>query len=1141
MKNIKYLLTVAFCFVSLFAAAQTRISGHVFNAEDGPVIMANVTEIDPSNRVVTATQTDANGNFSLNVKNPERNKLKVSYIGYKPVTMSIGAETTFEIEMFDAQTLEHATVSVQRRVASNGLDIPQREISTARQTLDMDNMEGLAFETAGEALQGQIAGLDVVMNSGNLGAGTSMRLRGVSTINGSSEPLIVVNGYVLEDYSSDELDFENMEDTEQFANLLQVNVDDIKSIDVLKDAAATAIWGARGAAGVISITTRRGSRGKTRVNFSYKFSGNWQPEGMKMLNGNEYSTMLQQAYFNPQQSDVASGIVELMYDRNKPAYYGNFSHDTDWIDLVTTFGQSHSYNVSISGGGEKATFRVSGSYDHETGSIIEQKLDRFTTRLALDYYVSDRIKFTSDFSLAYTRNNKNYSSLLGKAYYAMPNMSLYRYEMDRTTGEYYNTGDYFIMPPAATQPGLLDNSSGRSSYYLSDMVSNGNPIAEAHLAWRRQSVYNITPQFSIEYKFLGKDSEETQLNYNGSVQLVAYTQSEDSYYPQQLTANNWSQGVNLTSNGEYKNTSFTTRHQLIFRPHFSNENHSFQMMLQGEMNTSSGSTQNLSSSGIAGGITSSAAQGYLTGMGTSTSKGHSASALGSLHYAYASKYAFDFTLRADGMSKFGSGKKWGYFPGISARWNISDENFFKPLREYINMLAVRGGWGINGNASAIGQYSQYNTYTKSHQGTYNGTTVIVPTALKLTTVRFEKSKSWNLGFNLNIFNDLLQFDLNIYNKKITDLINNGVRIPSTSGYSSLSSANIGSMENEGWELYINTGQLFKTGKFYAKFRLNFAQNINTITQMDAAVLAAANRDFQYGNEEVMQRVQIGNALGGIYGFRYKGVYAYDYDHNGYFLNESKNDYKDADGNPNTAAYRHDVLGETNVYAPIAYDAQGNVIYDKNGNPLPMYFNYGGLNYQFQGGDVMYEDINHDGQIDDLDIVYLGGSNPKITGGFGIDLTYGNWQLKTAFNFRVGNKIINMAKMYAENMRTNKNQMASVNWRWRKNGDVCDIPRAMRQYDATAVSYNSLISDRYVEKGDFLRFNYFQLSYSFPAAKLKRFGLSHLRLSASGNNLIFWTKYSGVDPEHNQGGYSPTVDSSQTPRSRSFTFNLSFGF
>ena len=264
------------------------------------------------------------------------------------------------------------------------------------------------------------------------------------------------------------------------------------------------------------------------------------------------------------------------------------------------------------------------------------------------------------------------------------------------------------------------------------------------------------------------------------------------------------------------------------------------------------------------------------------------------------------------------------------------------------------------------------------------------------------------------------------------------------------------------------------------------------------------------------------------------MYAYDYDHNGYFLNETKNQYYTPDGQVNTAKAQ----GKT---APIVRDASGNVVYDKNGNPLQMIFNYGGINHKFEGGDVIYEDINYDGQIDELDIVYLGGSNPKVTGGFGIDLKYGQWQLKTNFNFRIGNKIVNLARMYAENMRSNNNQCASVNHRWRKNGDVRDIPRAMNA-DAGA-SYNALMSDRYVEPGDFLRFQYFQLSYSFKEKTLKKFwpALSSVRIGASGNNLIFWTKYSGVDPEHSAWGYTPCYDDSQTPRARSFTVSLNVGF
>ena len=1143
MKNIRYILTLAlFICASVAFAQQKRISGHVWSKNDGPVIMANVVEIDKSNRIVSATQTDMSGNFSLTIKNPA-NKLQISYIGYSTKVINpIGAQSSFKVEMIDKTALSEAKVVTTRKVKSNGLAIPEREISTATQSLNMDNLEGLSFETAGDALQGQIAGLDIVANSGNLGSGTSMRLRGVSSINGDCEPLIVVDGYILEDYSTDDLDLNNMENEEQFATLLQVNPEDIQNIRVLKDAAATAIWGARGSNGVIEITTRRGKRGPTKVNFSYRFSGAWQPEGMKMLDGDGYSMMLKEAYFNPNQSDVASGIVELMYLQDHPAYYANYNKNTDWIDEVTQFGQTHNYGINLSGGGEKASFRISGNYDHETGTIIKQSLDRFSTRLALDYYVSDRIKFSSNFSLVYTKNNKNYDNyLLSYAYKAMPNMSVYRWEYDQTSGQYYNTGEYYIMPPAASGAGLVATNSNLSSYYLRDMIGNGNPVAIANLAYYRTSTYTITPQFSLEYKLLGKEDDEHQLNYTGEVYMNAFTQGDNSYYPHQLVSTTWDKGVDVTADYQNKTFAFTTRHSLVYVPHFENENHSLQVLGRFEVSSSNGTTQSLRSTGINGGITDPTVPGYLTSTGTGTWKGHSASATGSFHYSFGSKYSIDATVRADGMTKFGAGNKWGVFPGVSGRWNISDEKFFEPLRTVVSMLAVRPGWGINGNAW-FGEGVIYNKY--GSYGYYDGVAGIAPENLRLTEIKWEKTRSWNIGANLGLFNDLIQFDLNVYHKYTSDLLMGGVRIPSSTGFATLSNSNVGKMENEGWELYINTKPILKYGKFSVVLRANIAQNINTLTEMDANVLESMNPDFNNKNESVMSRVEVGHSLGAIYGFRYKGVYAYDYDHNGYFSNEDKNKYTDAQGNTNTAAAalqnpnRKAGLTIENA-APIARDAQGNVIYDKAGNPVRMMFNYGGTNYAFDGGDVCYEDINHDGQINELDICYLGTSNPKVNGGFGIDLTYGRWTLKTNFNFRIGNKILNMAKMYAEDMRTNVNQMASVAWRWRKNGDVTDIPRAKNA--EAGESYNALISDRYVEPGDFLRFQYFQLGYSVDPKKLKKIRLSTLRISASGNNIFCFSKYSGVDPEHSQSGYGPCVDNSTTPRSKSFTFSLNFGF
>lgn len=1139
MNHIKFILTLALCFICSLSYAQKRISGRVWSKTDGPIVMAYVVEQDHNNRNVTAAQTDANGNFSMVIKNPA-NKLRVSYIGYQTRIIPIGGNSRFDVQLVDKNTFKQAEVTATRRTKSNGLVIPEREISTAQQTLNMDQMEGLSFETAADALQGEIAGLDIVSNSGNLGSGSTMRLRGVSSINGSQEPLIVVDGNILENYNSNDIDTENMENTEQFATLLQVAPEDIASIKVLKDAAATAIYGSRGSNGVIEITTRRGARGKTRVNFSYRFSGSWQPTGMKMLDGDGYTMMLKEGYHNPRTlTDDQASIAEIMYLQNYSSYYGNYNKNTDWIKEVTQFGQVHNYGLSVSGGGEKATFRVSGTYDHETGTIIKQVLDRLTTRLALDYWVSDRIKFSSNFSLTYTKNQKNYDDyLLSYAYKAMPNMSVYRNEYRETAngvGEYYNTGEYFIMPPAAGAAGLIGPTSGLSSYYLKDMVDNGNPVAIANMAFRNQSSYTIDPQFTLEYKLLGKNDDETQLDYRGEVYMNAYTYTEERYYPGSLTSSSWNDGIYKTSNDENKQLKFTTRHDLRFQPHFANQDHSFQVMGRFEITTVTGTYQSHASSGITGGITDPTVPGYLTASSTSTSKGHQASGLGSLHYAYGSRYIFDVTVRADGSTKFGSGKKWGIFPGISGRWNISDEKFFEPLRKVVNMFAVAPGWGITGN-QPYDEGLMYNKYA-ANGSSYNGTTVIVPTSLRLDNIRWEKTTSWNIGVYLNFLEDLLQFNLNVYNRKTKDLLNQSVRIPSTTGYSSLAWSNVGDMENKGWELYASTRDILKFGKFSMKLRANIAQNLNTVTRMDASVLASNNADFKYTNAEIMKRVQIGNALGGIYGFRFKGIYAYDYDHNGYFTNPEKNKWYTADGLPNTAAQSTNPALRKST--PIVFDAEGNVVYDKNGNPLPMYFNYGGKNYQFQGGDAIYEDINHDGNIDELDIVYLGSSNPKLNGGFGVDFTFGRWQLKTSFNFRMGNKIINLARLNAESMSSNANQNASVNWRWRKNGQETQMHRAMNGNVAT--SFNSLVSDRYVEPGDFIRFQYFQLSYSVPADKLKKIGFSSLRIAASGNNLIFWSRYSGVDPEKSASGFSPAIDNSQTPRSKSFTFSLNFGF
>jgi len=337
-------------------------------------------------------------------------------------------------------------------------------------------------------------------------------------------------------------------------------------------------------------------------------------------------------------------------------------------------------------------------------------------------------------------------------------------------------------------------------------------------------------------------------------------------------------------------------------------------------------------------------------------------------------------------------------------------------------------------------------------------------------------------------------------------------IPTSSGYPNLRWQNAGNMKNVGWEFNLNGSRIIKAGKFSADFNITFANNKNQITSMDETCLSNLNKEYDRNNGTYMTRVELDRALGSIYGFRYKGVYQYSH----YTENE--------------------IEGVSGPDAPVARDKDGNVILDEHGLTKPVMFCAGTVNYEFKGGDAKYEDVNHDGQINELDIVYLGSSLPKFTGGFGFKLNFGRLSWNNQFNFRYGNKIINRARMDVENMYSNNNQSRAVNWRWRVEGDVTDMPRALRQ-----TGYNWLGSDRFVEDGSFIRLNYSQISYSVDPKHLKKWGLSQLNFYVSANNLFVLTKYSGADPEVGYGGWGPVTDSAKTPRSKSFTGGVTIQF
>lgn len=1096
------------------ASAQiSRISGTV--SDDFDVLPgASVQEIDGSNRTVNAAVTDMNGNFTMSVKSA-KNKLKISFMGYKTQILPIN-KAVFKVKMADnTVTMKDVNVVAKKMAKTSGMTIPERETSFAAQGIDAKEFEGLGITSVDEALQGRIAGLDIIATSGDLGAGSQMRLRGASTVSTltSNEPLIVVNGDIMSDLDLSDFDPANATD-EKFAELLKVNTEDIKSINVLKDASATAMWGIRGANGVIEITTKRGFRGKPRIGYSGKLTATYQPSGMKMLNGDQYTMMLKEAYFNPRLSDSDGDIPELNYDYKGFSEAFMWDNNTNWVKEVQQVGLRQNHYVNITGGDEKTTFRVGGGLDHETGTIIKQKLIRYSTRMALDYSVSDRIKIMSDFSLTYTDNHKNADALLDIARKKAPNLSpYYEYQNGVASNDYY-----YVLQNAAGGTKKLDDQKGLP-----------NPLASAQYAVHSQRTYNLAPKLEIEYRLLGLDDDKHQLNYNGVVFVNVSNDYTDRDYPRELSTVNYSE-THSASSYSGKSLSFTTRHTLNFIPKFKNRDHSLRTMGRFEMTSGSSTNQSTNAYRLPSGITSPSAGGLVTGMGSGYNQWHGLNFLFMGHYSWKGRYNLTGTIRMDGTTKLGPNHRWNPSYSLSGRWNVIDEPFMKAVREKakFSTLGVRAGWGVVYNLPGQ-DYLYMNSYSTGIS--YLGQVSMNPSDFKLTNFNAETVTSYDLGFEFGVLDDRLRLSLDLYDRTTTDMLMGGAGISNATGQNGLRVKNVGKMNNRGWEFNINGNRVVKKGKFSLDLYVNFANNRNVIKEMDAAVLENLNTEFSKRNRDALQRVQIDNPFGSIYGFRYKGVYQYNF--------KTAEDIAKADKENGTNILQQNI--NAGMTYPIALNADGQVIYNEKGEPIQQKFCYteGNALGKFNGGDAIYEDVNHDGQINELDIVYLGNSLPKLNGGFGFTLNYGKWRLATQFNYRIDYDIYNLARLDMESMNSNNNQSQAVNYRWRKEGDVTSIPRALSSFYTQ--NYNTLVSDRFIEDGTFLRLNYLQLSYTFDQKLIKKAHLNSLKVYASANNLFCLTKYSGVDPEVSYGGYGISTDQNKTPRSKSYTFGLNIEF
>ena len=480
-----------------------------------------------------------------------------------------------------------------------------------------------------------------------------------------------------------------------------------------------------------------------------------------------------------------------------------------------------------------------------------------------------------------------------------------------------------------------------------------------------------------------------------------------------------------------------------------------------------------------------------------TAQTRSVSLLASAQYSYDDKYIINAGLRGDGHSRFGPDNRYGLFPSVSLRWRVSGEKFMQRFDKYFDDLSLRASYGQSGNAPKrdYSYFSQYNTYAWS----YLGQAGVYPSNMELQSLKWETIQGTNIGINMSMFKRRITMDVEFYKNRTKDMFYPGLQISSFTGFDRVD-MNVGTMDNQGFELSLNTIP-YKTKKLQVDVNFNIARNVNIIREISEYY--PTDKGDITANGQYKTFMQVDNPFGSFYGFKYLGV------------------YKDLE-------------------STIAKDATGKPIVGPNGQTVYMKFNYPSISYDFKPGDAIYEDINHDGNINYQDIVYLGNSNPKLTGGFGSAVTYKSaWKLTAFFNYRYQFDVVNGTKMNTTNMYSYDNQSTAVLRRWRREGDETDIPRALFRS-----GYNWLGSDRYVEDASFIRFRSLTLRYTVPKKIVDKIKFKNLSAYVTGENLFTWTGYTGQDPEVNVRGSDPfrvAIDNSYTPPVKTVTIGITASF
>ncbi|EHQ27441.1 SusC/RagA family TonB-linked outer membrane protein [Mucilaginibacter paludis] len=1095
----KYILRITCFLLIVFSVNSVRLKaqvpekvtvrGKVTDKKDkSTVIGASVVELDKDKRVINGQSTDINGNYALRVASTQ-NQIQVSAIGYKTLTLDMSKRTVIDIQLMP-NGRELNEISIQAKTQSNngtGMNIDKRDVTTATSTISAKDLEELSATSIDQALQGRLPGVDISATSGDPGAGMSIRIRGTSSLNGSSNPLIILDGMPYETQVPDDFNF-GTADEQGYAQLLNIAPTDIKDITVLKDAASTALWGSRAANGVLIITTKRGVIGKPILSYNFKGTRSKQPNAIPLLTGDQYSMLIPEEIANKGGYPINTLVYpEFNYDPRDVFNFYNYSNNTNWINEITQTGYIQDHNVSMQGGGEKARYYASVGFLNQRGTTVGTALSRITTKINLDYNVSNRIRFRSDFSYTHINNDLSYSSTIRDiAYNKMPNMSVYRYD------EFGRLTPVFFSPASNIQGQFSLTSSGAAS-------GTANPLALAESAFSKQTGERITPHFNVQY-----DIKPNILLATFDIQFDINTTKSKNFLPQIATGRPASESVvNRATDNDGDTYGIDSKFNLIYTPQFKSDKHRLQTLVSIQTHDSRSIAQNITTANSASSNLTDVSDPARIQSGdfvlrSSDNQNRSIGVVLSNQYAFLDRYIINVGGRLDGNSNLSTNNRFGVFPAVSARWRVSGEPFMKKLK-FLDDLSMRASYGLSGR-SPDANYTFYNTYNPTGSS-YAGESAVVPGNIGLDNLRWERKTGRNLGLNLWTLKNRLMVDIEVYNDKTTDLLFNNLKTPAYTGYPTVT-ANIGTIVNKGFEIGVNTIP-YKSKNLVVGFDFNFSKNQNTMTEVSDQFPKTDGKKINT-NGIYRTYLQVGNPFGSFYGFRYKGVYS-------------------------------------DLNATVAKDVHGKAVIGPGGQPVYMRFNYPATDYTFQPGDAIYEDINHDGNINEDDIVYLGNSIPKISGGFGPSITWkGALKISAFFVFKSDFDIINETDMKTSNMYSYNNQSTVVLRRWRNPGDITDVPRALQ-----GAGYNWLGSDRYVSDASFLRWQSVTARYTIGKVLLNRLKVKNASIYITAENVYTWTNYLGVNPDvSNRGNTNPfsyISDQALTPPSKNITVGITVGF